>query len=72
MSTDASTLFRPRARRVSLSIPRPKPELAALLVLAGVLYLWSLSTNGWVKSYAAASSPAALATGRFPSRWQIA
>ncbi|HWK28536.1 MAG TPA: glycosyltransferase family 39 protein [Solirubrobacter sp.] len=38
---------RRRARAVSL----PRPELAALLVLAGVLNLWALSRNGWANEY---------------------
>ena len=39
----------PRAR--ALSLPRVRPELVALLVLAGVLNLWALSTNGWANEY---------------------
>ena len=38
---------RDRARALSL----PRPELAALLVLAGVLNLWALSRNGWANTY---------------------
>jgi 4-amino-4-deoxy-L-arabinose transferase-like glycosyltransferase len=34
---------------------RPRPELAALLVLAGVLYLWSLSRNGFANEYYSAA-----------------
>jgi 4-amino-4-deoxy-L-arabinose transferase-like glycosyltransferase len=33
----------------------PRPELAALLALAAVLYLWSLSKNGWANDYYAAA-----------------
>jgi hypothetical protein len=33
------------------SIPLPRPELAALLVLAGALSLWALSKNGWANEY---------------------
>ena len=33
-------------RRLALSIPHVRPELAGLLVLAAVLNLWALSQNG--------------------------
>jgi 4-amino-4-deoxy-L-arabinose transferase-like glycosyltransferase len=33
----------------------PRPELLALLALAGVLNLWSLSRNGWANEYYAAA-----------------
>ncbi len=33
----------------------PRPELAALLALAAVLYLWSLSKNGWANDYYSAA-----------------
>jgi 4-amino-4-deoxy-L-arabinose transferase-like glycosyltransferase len=33
----------------------PRPELAALLVLAAVLYLWGLSKNGWANDYYSAA-----------------
>ncbi len=39
----------PRARARALSLPRP--ELLGLLVLAGALNLWALSTNGWANEY---------------------
>jgi 4-amino-4-deoxy-L-arabinose transferase-like glycosyltransferase len=50
----------PRSVRVALpervrTLPRPRPELAALLVLAAVLYLWGLSRNGWANDYYAAA-----------------
>ena len=32
-------------------IALPRPELAALLVLAGALNLWALSRNGWANEY---------------------
>jgi 4-amino-4-deoxy-L-arabinose transferase-like glycosyltransferase len=38
---------RARGRAVSL----PRPEAAALLVLAGALNLWALSRNGWANDY---------------------
>ncbi len=39
----------PRVR--ALSLPRVRPELALLLVLAGALNLWALSRNGWANEY---------------------
>ncbi len=44
-----------RARTRALSIPMPRPELAALLVLAGVLYLWALDRNGFANEYYSAA-----------------
>jgi 4-amino-4-deoxy-L-arabinose transferase-like glycosyltransferase len=46
-----STRLRDRLR----AVPLPRPELAALLALAAVLYLWSLSQNGWANDYYAAA-----------------
>jgi 4-amino-4-deoxy-L-arabinose transferase-like glycosyltransferase len=46
-----STRLRDRVRAVRL----PRPELAVLLALAAVLYLWSLSKNGWANDYYAAA-----------------
>jgi 4-amino-4-deoxy-L-arabinose transferase-like glycosyltransferase len=45
MSALALPLRRARA------LPRPRPELLALLVLAAVLDLWVLSRNGWANDY---------------------
>ncbi len=42
-----------RGRRLALRTPRP--ELLGLLVLAGVLYFWSLSRNGWANDYYSAA-----------------
>src|SRR3954452_490351 len=42
-----------RLRVRSLALPRP--ELAALLVLAAVLNLWALSRNGWANDYYSAA-----------------
>jgi 4-amino-4-deoxy-L-arabinose transferase-like glycosyltransferase len=39
------------ARVRSRSLPRPRPELLALLALAAVLDLWSLSRNGYANEY---------------------
>src|SRR3981081_3468407 len=36
-------------------LPRPRPELCALLILALVLYLWALGRNGWANDYYAAA-----------------
>jgi 4-amino-4-deoxy-L-arabinose transferase-like glycosyltransferase len=33
------------------ALPFPRPELAALLALAALLYLWALSKNGWANDY---------------------
>ena len=33
----------------------PRPELAALLTLAGVLNMWALGPNGWANSYYSAA-----------------
>jgi 4-amino-4-deoxy-L-arabinose transferase-like glycosyltransferase len=44
-----STCLRDRLRAL------PRPELAVLLVLAAVLYLWGLSKNGWANDYYAAA-----------------
>ena len=40
-----------RAAPRAISFPRVNPELVGLLVLAGVLNLWALSTNGWANEY---------------------
>ena len=48
-TTQDSLRAAPRARTRSLTLPRP--ELVALLVLAGALNLWALSTNGWANEY---------------------
>jgi len=37
------------------TLPLPRPELAALLVLAAVLFLWGLSKNGWANDYYSAA-----------------
>lgn len=37
------------------AVPLPRPELAALLVLAALLYLWGLSKNGWANDYYSAA-----------------
>jgi 4-amino-4-deoxy-L-arabinose transferase-like glycosyltransferase len=42
---------RPRAVARPRALPLPRPELALLLVVAGVLNLWALSRNGWANEY---------------------
>src|SRR5919112_499996 len=44
-----------RARSRAFSLTVPAPELGALLVLAGVLYLWALSRNGFANEYYSAA-----------------
>jgi len=46
---------RPRFLEKIRSLPLPRPELAGLLLLAGVLYLWALSQNGWANEYYSAA-----------------
>ena len=48
---NSSTRLRDRLR----AVPLPRPELAALLVLAALLYLWGLSKNGWANDYYSAA-----------------
>ena len=63
LTSGAATLERPRLRRPRsgagpasmLRISRPRPELAALLVLAAVLNLWALGRNGWANEYYSAA-----------------
>src|SRR3954468_12410936 len=55
MSTESITLPRPRSRSRSLSLPVPAPELAGLMVVAGVLYLWALNRNGFANEYYSAA-----------------
>jgi hypothetical protein len=58
MATSSISLPRPiagRARLRARALTRPRPELAALLVLAGVLYLWALSKNGYANEYYSAA-----------------
>jgi 4-amino-4-deoxy-L-arabinose transferase-like glycosyltransferase len=46
-----STRLRDRLR----TLPLPRPELAVLLVVAALLYLWALSKNGWANDYYSAA-----------------
>ena len=56
--TTAAAASAPRHARAlpSLrSLPLPRPELGALLVLAAVLNLWALDANGWANEYYSAA-----------------
>jgi 4-amino-4-deoxy-L-arabinose transferase-like glycosyltransferase len=53
MSSTSLPLPARRTRAVSISLPRP--ELAALLVLAAVLSLWALDRNGFANEYYSAA-----------------
>src|SRR3954451_23093209 len=44
-----------RLPALARSLPRPRPELAGLLVLASLLNLWALSRNGWANDYYSAA-----------------
>jgi 4-amino-4-deoxy-L-arabinose transferase-like glycosyltransferase len=44
-----------RERLTALSRRMPRPELALLLALAAVLYLWGLNKNGWANDYYSAA-----------------
>src|SRR5205814_30759 len=60
MSTAAAPrLAPPRAgaglRARPRSLARPRPELALLLIVAGVLDLWALGRNGWANEYYSAA-----------------
>jgi 4-amino-4-deoxy-L-arabinose transferase-like glycosyltransferase len=47
------TAIRDRVR--AIRIPRPAPELLALLVVAALLDLWALDRNGWANTYYSAA-----------------
>src|SRR2546421_441329 len=44
-----------RLRARVAALPRPRPELVGLLVLAAVLYLWALDQNSWANEYYSAA-----------------
>jgi 4-amino-4-deoxy-L-arabinose transferase-like glycosyltransferase len=44
-----------RLREWLRALPLPRPELAVLLALAALLYLWGLSKNGWANDYYSAA-----------------
>lgn len=45
----------PSLRERLRALPLPRPELAALMLLSGLLYLWALSQNGWANEYYSAA-----------------
>ena len=53
MSSTSLPLPARRSRAISLALPRP--ELAGLLALAAVLYLWALDQNGYANEYYSAA-----------------
>ena len=56
MSTSSISLPASRpARAKTRALAIPAPELGALLVLAGVLYLWALDRNGFANEYYSAA-----------------
>jgi 4-amino-4-deoxy-L-arabinose transferase-like glycosyltransferase len=55
ISATAARLPRALSQTRALRIPRPRPELLALLVLAAVLNLWALGQNGWANEYYSAA-----------------
>ena len=58
MSTPSISLPRVRGARsgaTARTLPRPRPELALLLVLAAALNLWALSRNGFANEYYSAA-----------------
>src|SRR3954452_8798274 len=54
-SVDALAVRRPRIRPIAVRLPRPRPELLGLLVLAAVLNLWALDQNGFANDYYSAA-----------------
>jgi 4-amino-4-deoxy-L-arabinose transferase-like glycosyltransferase len=50
-----STRLRDRLPERLRALPLPRPELAVLLGLAALLYLWGLSKNGWANDYYSAA-----------------
>ncbi len=55
MSTSSLSLPAARERVRPAAVSFPRPELAALLVAAGVLYLWALDRNGFANEYYSAA-----------------
>ena len=55
MSTSSLSLSRRARARPARRLSFPRPELAALLVAAGVLYLWALDRNGFANEYYSAA-----------------
>src|SRR3954466_6600970 len=55
MTTSSIALPAARRRSRALSLPLPTPELGALLLVAGALYLWALDRNGFANEYYSAA-----------------
>lgn len=55
MSTSSLSVPAARDRVRPLAVSVPRPELALLLVAAGVLYLWALDRNGFANEYYSAA-----------------
>ena len=55
MTTSSLSLPAGRDRTRALPISFPRPELAVLLVAAGVLYVWALDRNGFANEYYSAA-----------------
>ena len=55
MTTSSISLPRVARRPRVRALAWPPPELAALLALAAVLYLWSLGQNGFANEYYSAA-----------------
>jgi 4-amino-4-deoxy-L-arabinose transferase-like glycosyltransferase len=55
VATAVGTAWPARARASALTMRRWRPELFALVGLAGVLNLWALAKNGWANDYYSAA-----------------
>jgi 4-amino-4-deoxy-L-arabinose transferase-like glycosyltransferase len=55
MTTSSLSLPAGRDRTRALAVSFPRPELAVLLVAAGVLYVWALDRNGFANEYYSAA-----------------
>jgi 4-amino-4-deoxy-L-arabinose transferase-like glycosyltransferase len=55
VATAVGGASRIRTRARALAQRAPRPELLALMILAGVLNLWALSRNGWANDYYSAA-----------------
>jgi 4-amino-4-deoxy-L-arabinose transferase-like glycosyltransferase len=55
LSAQAGVAARARRRARAVAARAPRPELAAVIVLASVLNLWGLSRNGWANDYYSAA-----------------
>jgi len=55
VTTAAGTARPSHARAGAVALRRVRPELVALLALAGMLNLWALARNGWANTYYSAA-----------------